>query len=171
MLFMYAVSYILKKHFHWTSLSVLLSNLYVTKSQRLSNEHEYKSKYSVKKFNDGLGIVCFWTGNVKRGWIKLCNEELHHIRHFLLFLCSVCLKTPPISRIIQRVSIGRLVNNEFEKRVGGKQSWPEFNLQFLHTFGRTNGNHKNKKNSHGSRVLRQRFEVKSIQMLRRLFPD
>lgn len=75
----------------------------------------------------------------------MCNEELHHIRHFLSFLFAVYLKMPSLTRIIQRVSIGRLVNNEFDKEMGGKKSWPEFNLQFFVMFGRTKGNHKIKK--------------------------
>jgi len=57
MFFMYEVLNFLNKPFHRTSLSILLSNLYITKSQRLSNEHEYKSKYPVKEFNDGLGAM------------------------------------------------------------------------------------------------------------------
>ena len=57
MFFMYAVLNILKKPLHWISLSALVSNLYITKSQGLSNELEYKSKYSVKKFNVGLGVM------------------------------------------------------------------------------------------------------------------
>ena len=57
MFFMYGVLNILKKPFRWTSLSFLLSNLYITKSQRLPNEHKYKSKYAVTKFNESLGIV------------------------------------------------------------------------------------------------------------------
>ena len=78
----------------------------------------------------------------------MCNEKLQHIRHFLLFLFAVHLKMPSLTRIIQCASIGRLVKNKFEKRVGGsggRQSWPEFDLQFLYMFGRTKGNHKNKK--------------------------
>ena len=49
------------------------------------------------------------------------------------------------------------------ERVGGKRSWPEFTLYFLHMFGRTWENHQ-KKISHDSLLLRQRFEVKAFQM-------
>jgi len=96
--------------------------------------------------------------------MKFYNEEFHHICHFLLFLCAFYLKTPSLTGIIQCVATGRLVNNEFEKSWWeAVVAWIQFTV--LACVWKDQGKpQKQKKFSHESRVLRQRFEVKAFQM-------